>query len=493
MHSESTLWQLIRSLSKPEKSYFRKHRLRGSESYRNLFNAMAASETHKEKAIMKNSGYNETSLFSAGKHYLLHSILDSLLAQDAGKGGRSARRDLERATVLFERSLFHACIKLQLRAKKAALKREDHLLGLECLNLEQLAWQFIRPDLRRDLEEILDEKTKLLENIRFTEHARQLNARMLVLFQTIGVGRTAEQEERYHSLFLEATHILEHPAPNGTITGGVYLLNCLVYYHNVKGDLESSRNNLRALVDLIDAHPGVLPSSFTFYVSSLNNLILVHLYLREFESAERLIRKLNALQSDSIKDKNALFICRFNTGFELFEKMGEQERAYELSEALKEEYPSFAKRLSPVYTGHLLYYAFRACFQTGRFRQAQLWLNEILHHTIEAKPEVMAVARISELLLAYERGNFESLESMVRRAGRHFKRTEGMLKFEQKMLNFFREHSHHEASVHSWSALLAEMETLSRDPLEQKVFMYFDVPGWIRKKLKPASAGSGRG
>lgn len=478
----SFLQTLFRSLSQGERTYFKRSKLREGKKYRKLFDLLAAGTHHADETLQKKSDIKDRSAFAFAKHYLLTQVLDAILEKGAENTLNQPRRDLDRARVLFERSLFRMSLKHLARCKKGARRVEDHLLLMEALNLEQLVWQFAGHTERRPLPVILEEKQDVLEQIRFTEHARSLNARMLYLFQTVGVGRTHEEEESYRKIYQEAFHILEQPAPDGTITGGVYLLNCLVYYFNVKGDLQASKQNLQALVDLIDAHPDTLPSSFTFYVSSLNNLILVHLYLKEFGSAEYLIRKLHRLSSDSIKDQNALFICKYNTGFELFEKSGELHRSYEMSRALKEEYPEYARRLSPVYTGHLLYYAFRSCFQVKKLSEAQHWLNEILHSPTEAKAEVMSIARISELILSYERGNFDTLESQVRRAERHFEKRGNSMRFERIMLGFFREHSHHEADRGAWKKLIRDLEQLLSDPLEQKVFAYFDVIGWCRKK-----------
>lgn len=482
MSDISSIQTLFQSLSQGERTFIKRSRMKVGKKYRKLFDLLTGSASRTEEDLRRKSGITDRSAYAFAKHYLVSKVTDAILEQGMDQTLNQPRHELERAKVLFERSLFRMSLKHLIRCKRGAKRVEDHLLLMDALNLEQLVWQFAGQAERRPLPVILEEKQDVLERIRFTEHARSLNARMLYLFQTVGVGRTHEEEEQYRRIYLEALRILEQPAPEGTITGGVYLLNCLVYYYNVKGDLESSKQNLQALVDLIDAHPDTLPSSFTFYVSSLNNLILVHLYLKEFGSAEYLIRKLHSLASDSIKDQNALFICKYNTGFELFEKSGELHRSYEMSKALKEEYPEYARRLSPVYTGHLLYYAFRSCFQVKKLREAQQWLNEILHSRAEAKPEVMAIARISELVLAYERGNFETLESLVRNAERHFSRSGSTLKFESAMLSFFKEHAHHEAKKPAWEKLSKELSALKDDPLEQKVFSYFDMLGWVGRK-----------
>ncbi len=493
MKTDSSLYELIQSLSPSEKGNFKKLSKKGgatSKSYLRIFDAYAAQAEWEEEEVKKRAGYKSPTQFSVAKHYLFHSILDALVESKPKTESTDPINCLAKAKVLFDRAFNIAAIKLVEKGIRGATLSEEHLLLFELLNLEQLIWPFLPKEYRRSLPDIMDEKNTTLEKIRFTEYARQLNAKMLLLYQTIGVGRSEADIERYRSIFDDASTILGQPAFGGTITGGIYLLNCQVFYHNIMGDLQESLKDIHSLLKLLDDNPGVRTPNLTLYISSVNNLALLHLYLLEFSEAEELISRLEQLPSSSLKERNAIFVCRYNTRFELFEKKGAIEKAYQLTLELKKELPVFSKRLSEQYTGHLLYYSFRACFYAEKFRDAQLWLNEILRAGSRAKPEVVAIARISEMILHYERSNFDSISQLVSSAERHFEKSNTLYKFEQLMLSFFKKHGSFEAPSEAFAELQKELRRLESDPLEQKVFTYFDLSAWTESRIrrKPMSA-----
>jgi len=490
---DTSLFELIHSLTPSEKGYFKKY-CSGSgdgKNYLKLFDLISVQQDYDEEKLKKKSGIRMPAQFSAEKSYLFHLILEALGTYSRSSNEQfEMQHDLGKAKLLFERSFYEQAMRLAEKVVRFAEGTENFTMLVDALNLETLIWQFLPAHERKKLETLMEEKERAIINLQKTEQARKINAEMLLMFQTIGLARSETQMELYHSLARKAEDAANASADFLPVTARVYLCNCLSYYHNILGNLDKSLEYMKALIRFIDENPGILPSSLTFYISSVNNLVLLYLYQKMDKEAEVTIRKLDDINSPSIRDSNAIFICRHNTRFELYEKRSDLASAYDLSRGLREEIKKFSTRLSTQYTGHLIYYAFRACFYTGHLKDALHWINMLVHEAASpAKSEILAIARISEMILHYEMKNHDSIENLAESTERYFAKHGNLFRFEKIMLEFFKKMATLEPGKKAFETLEAELILLLDDPLEQRIFSYFDFISWAEGKIVKRKIG----
>ena len=129
MKASDDLFQLIKSLTKSEKGYFKKINsihIRGEKNnYMRLFEAIDRQEAFDEhKIILQFKGDAFTNQLSVAKNYLYNLILKSL-EQYYSSINSELRSLLNQIEILFNKKLFKQAEKILERAKKTAQKYEN--------------------------------------------------------------------------------------------------------------------------------------------------------------------------------------------------------------------------------------------------------------------------------------------------------------------------------------------------------------------------------
>ncbi|MGB0932166.1 MAG: hypothetical protein ACPGVB_15390, partial [Chitinophagales bacterium] len=160
MAVSTQLFDLIKSLNKPEKRYFKLHssKYKGEENqYRRVFDAIDSQDDYDEDALKEKFKKEKfVKQFHVMKNYLYNLVLDSLWAFHAGKNTNQQIGELiDKSEVLNEKGLFHQSLKLLQKAAKYAEKKEsfEHCL----LIYKRLKLLYIRKIDVDNFEKRLDE------------------------------------------------------------------------------------------------------------------------------------------------------------------------------------------------------------------------------------------------------------------------------------------------------------------------------------------------
>jgi len=150
MKNPSDLFQLIKSLSKSEKRYFKiyasRHVIGEQNNYIKLFDAIDRQKEYDEDAIRKEFA-SEVFIkqLSVTKNYLYRLILESMRAYHAERTPRAQVRGLlNDADFLIGRRLFEQADKIIDKARKTAQANEEYILLLETMTLERTVMREIR-------------------------------------------------------------------------------------------------------------------------------------------------------------------------------------------------------------------------------------------------------------------------------------------------------------------------------------------------------------
>lgn len=172
MKPSTDLFELIKSLTKSEKRYFKRYTTLYSNTkdnnYLKLFEAIDKQDTYDEVKI-KNQFKNERFVkqLNVIKNYLYNSILksNSILI-----GKNSIKYSLKEAVVenqfLFNKCLYRQSWKLIQAKKKLAYKHELYLLIVELIGNEKLLLSYLNiPGKEEKLEKIIEEEMYVLNEI----------------------------------------------------------------------------------------------------------------------------------------------------------------------------------------------------------------------------------------------------------------------------------------------------------------------------------------
>lgn len=489
MKPASELHVLIHSLSPNEKGYFKKYCLRNGpnsgKKYLNLFDALASMKTYDEEKLRIKLGTNTTHLASE-KNYLFHLIIESLLTSRTDQDSLfECELLVSKARLLSNRSFFEAAARFCERALQKSKASEFYTYALEALDIELLLWQYLPHDNRRSLEEIVSDRKKVRHAMNVTDDLRLIDMSVVRLFQEIGIGRNDEHLTQYRKLYEEAEAV-KNANENLPLRAQIYYYNIGVFYYNVISNAEGSLSDLRRMIELIDSNPVIRKERLSFYISSLNNIILLLMHMGEFSEAQQRIDQLTAIETDTQNHKNTLFITRYNTQFDLYTLSKQWDKLLELAMKMKEEIRDYENRLDNRYTGHVRFAAFRSCFYNGNYREALQWINQMVQKPKGEpfKPEVVAIARIAEIVLHETMGNYDLAETLLSSAKRFASKNNAYYPFEKVMFDFFCKRFNHPEDNALFASLKGDLDRISEDPLQRRVMLYFNFSEWAKSRAE---------
>lgn len=489
MKPASELHVLIHSLTPNEKGYFKKFCLRNGpnsgKKYLNLFDALAAMKSYDEEKLRQKLSGNSSHLASE-KNYLFHLIIESLLTSRTDADALfECELLVSKARLLSNRSFFEAAARFCERALQKAKVNEYYTYALEALDIEMLLWQYLPHDNRRSLEEIIEERKAVRRDMNITDDLRLIDMSVVRLFQEIGIGRNDEHLAQYRKLYDEAQAV-KIANKNLPLRAQIYFYNIGVFYYNVISNAEGSLNDLRAMIALFDTNPVIRKERLSFYISSLNNIILLLMHMGQFEEAQKRIDQLSAIETDTQNHRNTLFITRYNTQFDLYTLSKQWDKLLVLSMKMKEEIREYENRLDNRYTGHVRFAAFRSCFYNGQYKEALQWINQMVQKPKGEpfKPEVVAVARIAEIVLHETMGNYDLAETLLDSAKRFASKNNSYYPFEKVMFDFFTRRFNHPEDNGLFAALKSDLDRISEDPLQRRVMLYFNFSEWAKSRTE---------
>jgi len=489
MKPSSELHQLIASLSPNEKGYFKKYCQRNGatsgKKYITLFDAVASQKVYDEEKLKKKIGDPALAKnLPSEKNYLYHLILESLLvARTTDDPHYECELLLSKARWLSTRSFYDSASRFAEKAREKAIANEYFTIALDATELELLLWQYLQKDERRGFTVIIEERKRVRKQMNITDDLRFLDMDVIRLFQEIGIGRNEEQLSQYKAIY-DKSLVLKKENPDLPVRAQIFFYNIGVFYSNVTGNAENSLQDLRSMIALTDNHPVIRKERLSFYLSSLNNIILLLLHMGNYAEAQEKIDQLQTIKTETQNQENTLFITRYNTQFELCTLTQNWDTMLKLSQQLKIELPAYELRLDNRYTGHVRFAAFRSCFYTGNYKEAQQWINQLVQKTAGEpfKSELVTVARISELVLHETLGNYDLVETLLHSSKRFLNKTNALYPFEKVMIDFFAKKISNPDDKKHFENLRKNLGEVGEDILQNRVFNYFNFKDWARAR-----------
>ncbi|MFI5203354.1 MAG: hypothetical protein ACHQF2_02570 [Flavobacteriales bacterium] len=490
MKNSPDIFYLIHSLTPNEKGYFKKFCSRSgsrdSLKYLELFDLIGAQPTYDEEKLKNRIGDKRLlKNLSAEKNYLYNQILDSLALSGSSSGPREEVLNLlSSARVLFLKSLYPLVSESLEKIYKLCMEGCFYELLLEALSMELSVWQYLTAENRRELKNIFFDRDEIVQKIKLEDEAHQLNLQVLWSFTSTGVGRTSDVLQQREQWLARANALVAREKKDPCVRTRVYNLNTIIFLYNTLDQMENTRTSLRELITILEEQPILREDFMNLYASSLSNLILVSFYAENIKEGEKEIEKLRNLKSSSLRSQLAIFVSRMNAEFEYFKRKHDFDGACKLAEEMKIDLIRLESLIPFHYFVHMVYFAFRAYFYTGQYREALFWINYLTNSGKEiTREEAASITRISEIILHYEMGHMELVTSLTQSAQRFLEKKNTLYGFEKHMLDFFREFSTRNGEREAFTELKKKLEPLLKDDLEGRVKAYFDFEAWVESKI----------
>jgi hypothetical protein len=483
------LFRLVKSLSGPEKRYFKLFVGERDNKYIHLFDAIDHQEDFDEEALQQAVYAQEpiqSRKFSELKAYLYDLILRSLQAYDEKTSIEYRLKNLLLGVrTLYRRLLFEDCQELLQKARKLAYKYEKFSAVLEILDWEkQIAYaRSDIPRLDRRLASIEQEERQcilLIDNI--------LSFQNLFLKALVGVRKDALRTNPKGDELEELRNL---PLLNNPEEALSY--QARVLYFRAQSVLSFSAKDYpgfyhygKQLIEIIESNPDVLREDVSHYISALSNLSVACGYLDRYEEVGECLEKLYRIKPNTLDDELKIHRQYYTNKFRLCIVTGEFEEGLHALERHLHEVENLDKQLFE--RGSFYFQYFYIYFGAGDYSKALDYLNKWLNlpRSIE-RQDLQSLARVLNLIIHYEMGNSLLLESLLRSTYRFLNKQARLHEFEGKVINFIREANRLQSRKELRQAFIElkkDFETLSGKQSEKAMLQLFDIESWLDSKIQ---------
>ncbi|MDZ4706615.1 MAG: hypothetical protein SH848_21985 [Saprospiraceae bacterium] len=484
------LFQLVQSLNKQEKRYFKlyasRHALNGENQYLRLFNAIEKQEVYDEATLRKKFPDEAfTRQLHVAKNYLYGIILASLRSFHESRAEDRFYTQLRNAQLLFDKGLYQQSEKALGKAKSTAADNERFLQLLEVYR-----WEHQIAHSRNDFGKLenyiahgVQEEFDLLDKYRNFLEFQALNDRVFIPYWKKGAVRNETEKAALDQLFEQPQFSSADHARS--FYARYFYHNARFSYHLFRGEPERSYEHVRELVQMFESR-AVKGRGVRQYSSALINLYIVQQRLGHYSDIPDTLRKLREVPADSPEQQRRLFVRSFNLEVDfylstgLFSKGVAQIREREALFRKYEEEVNGQQRLGLYY--NLAYLHFGA----ADYGQALDWVNLLLQDpALETRQDIHCFGRLLNLVVHYELRNDQLLEYIVQTTYRFLSKRERLFRVESVMLKLMRHYPGWltpKARTEGFRQLIGELEDLRQNEFERKAFEYFDFISWMESK-----------
>ncbi len=474
------LFELIKSLTKSEKRYFKIQCKQMGERtvYIQLFDAMDKQTVFDEDAIRKKfKGERFLDQLHVVKNYLRRIILKSLRNYHHAFSKDAELKDsLRNIEILFNKELFqHSETELK-RAERIAVEFELKNGHVEVIKWKRKLEQALRPQNYAGLSEIIEEQKNAISNLQNTNEYWKLAVDLSSQF----AGSMPTRET--------ISPMLSDARNAKSVEAKVLFYNCLYVYYARSGKPEIASQSLAELLTYLERQGTIISEDPAMYLSTLNNLLSYHVFRKEFDEALELIgRSKEYFKNDKLKSEKKSLLKQYLRTCNIELEIYRNQKNWKSQAAFITKMEAFVSDNRSKMPGeYLLSFWFQfgyLRFMEHQFEVALKWVNLILGTNLKAvRPDLQMQARMLNLMIHLEQRNYFVLRYFVDSTRRYFKKAKNVQPHEKILFRFFIKMGR--AAAYDWKRNFQDLhlelfEQVLDDP--SLTNGYIDFETWIAK------------
>ncbi len=501
MKANDSLYQLIHSLNKTEKTYFRKFAKRfngGNDStYLKLFDSLHLKRpngSYSEKDI-KAKFCNEKFIrqLPVTKNYLFSNILKSLTQYyEEDNIDLKLSGLISAAGVLYKKELFKACLTVTSRAKQLAEKFQKDIKLLELIHMERLALR-VYSSLNLSSSALLknyDEEIEIVKRLENVSRYKKIFDELIILATAKGPAKNETERQAFND-------ILNMPLVKDE-TRAICLQSQIVFHQircfalkllNRADESCKHGTEVIRLIEGIDSGKKIYPYD---YLVALQNMVIPgkseNMRIRSDECLQKLKNEQDNLLTDS-PSKVRIFLKLRTLSCEINLNMAAGE--YAANEKLIDEMLSLSSKNTgdtfrdEEVVSHLI--AAINYFGLSQYEKSIYYINKIYNSSsYPLREDMLRACRLFKPIIHFELGNFESLDYYLVSTYGYLKKRNLIKKTERIMINLLKKLQNISDPAKYRAAMIsARMELEASNEIDS--FGPFDVLAWIESKLSGIS------
>lgn len=503
MKPSTELFKLIKSLTKSEKRFFKltSSLQSGDKNYLKIFDFIEKQGYYDEQEL-KDEFTDETFVkhLPSEKNHLYKLILKSLRAYYSEQSVNSTlKQEIKNVEILYNKALYKECEKFVVRAKQTAEKYEKFYYWFELINWEKrlLESAYEAGEFSTDLDKLVAEEEMVIAKLRNLAEYTVIYSKINLIFRSGGFTRN----ERERQLVEE---IADYHLIKGKNTALSTKAASICYY--IKGLCAATNRNyddsfqfFNRTREILDNNPLIKQDSGQRYVMTLFHLLRCYIDNSEFEKAEALIEDIRSLVDkkgfNSVDISVRIFGNLSSQELVLLHAKGEFEKCVQLIPQIEKEELMYGEKISKEMELVLTYNKAYSFFGIGEYKKALQYLNEVLNDNEQnLRQDIYSFARLFNLVIHYELGNYDFLEYVVKSTNRYLSKHDRDYQIENTCIKHIRKLAKTHSAVNQleiFEKMDTEIKELLKNHNERAILEYFNVSAWIYSKLNKVSFAEG--
>jgi hypothetical protein len=498
MKPSSELFDLIRTLTKSEKRFFKLHSSlqSGDKNYVRLFDIIEKMEVYDEELIKKTfRGEKFIKHLPSEKNHLYKTILKSLRNYYSETSvASSLKQEIKNIEILYNKGLFQECMKFLERAKKIAVQYEKFYYWFELIAWEKtLLEESFENGRFGDLDSLIREEQDVLNKLQNLTAYHVLYSKINYVFRSGGYSRSEEDTQIINE-------IAEHPLIIGKNTALSHRAATICYYTQgfcslAIGNTEVALEKYLRVKNILDEHTHIRADLAKRYIRTLSQIIHCLLDLKRFNEAYEFLQMLkHAGELEGFETQDAQ--SRIHSEHVLCELkryifLGKFAEGAHAMTPVMEEIRSSESTLHKEIVLRMYYYLAYLHFGSGSPNKALQWLNRVTNdNENDLRQDVYSYARLFNLVIHYELGNSDLLEYTIKSTSRYLQKRMRDFKMEKLILDQFKKLIHirsSSAKKEQIDTFQIEMDQLIRVEDNRALMRYFDFTVWLTSKREGIS------
>ncbi len=493
------LFQLIKSLKQTEKRYFKifaSIHVKGEQNnYVKLFDAIDRQQDYDEKSLLASfQGETFVKQFAVTKNYLYNFILRSLRSYYSGSDAESKiQEEIESVKILFGKGLYKKSIKILIKTKAFARQFDKYELLLHIIKWEnEINTRFLKGDrldeFRRESNVEIREMLEIMEE---TYQLRLLEQEAFRVYRRYTRARTASDLQAIEQ-------ILAHPAmAEGALPWS--FIGKLRYY-NIKGVYqtllehhgEAHRFDLLRF-RLFEENPQFIRENLIQYIKVQNNLLHNYMELKDWKNFEEILRNVRETSDQfatTITNTEQAIIFETSYVQELahYLRTHRFEKALELVPRVNEMLDRYDSVIVMEFKIEMLFTIAKVYFYSGDLDQASDWVNRIVFDdNPHAADDVICFARILNLLIHFDLGNYDFLKYEIKSTRRFLLKKKRLFLVEDLVLRYLNRLigiRDEEKKMEVLISFREKMEQTLTQEFEGNTKSYLNLLNWLQSKIE---------
>lgn len=492
-----SLYDLIKSMNKNEKRYFR---LQASASQQaedkkmmTLFDHINKQDDFDEDSILKKEPTLKPEQLSNLKAYLYEKILQSIRQFNAGKMmDIRIREQIDYAQLLFDRRLYGQGLSCLKKAKKMAQTWNNLELQLEIIKLEKSAlMQNISGDISK-VDTLITEVRTLNSQINNISTFSNSSIKLNSFYARIGYIRNAEDYQQAKNFF--SNNIPDINESQLSTLEQIHLFRLYIAYYFFVQDFQNGYIYAKKLGSLFDEQPDLIETNIDEYLKALNNLLIAQYKLFKYHDFILTNQKMESIATQAVVKNNENLRVRL-LKYHYIHEINEYFMTGEFTKGVNDIMQVHRQEVEDLiltvdhHSAMILNYKV-ACLYLGAgdFRNAVRWLNNIINiHNIDIREDLHCFARIINLICHYELGNFDVIKYYIISTYRFLLKKDDLHMFQKYILTFLKNLTNEVSQkelIERFKTLKAQLIPLMDSEYDKRAFIYFDIITWLVSKIE---------